>query len=629
MTIFQVLQLDMNMMKKTLFISIMNLFALLGWSQDSYWQQQVEYEMDIEMDTKNYQFTGRQAIRYTNHSPDTLHRAFYHLYFNAFQPSSMMDLRSRSLPDPDPRVRDRISKLKEEDYGYHRVLSLKQDGENLNYVVEGTILEVNLNHPIEPGSTSVLELEFESQVPLQIRRSGKTNREGIDLSMTQWYPKLCEYDEDGWHPNPYVGREFYGIWGDFDVRINIDAEYILGGTGVLQNPDEIGYGYSDVRKKPKGKRATWHFKAENVHDFAWAADPDYVHFSKQVVRGPLLHFFYDKKVQNPENWQILASKLDSVWPFIESNFGVYPYPQYSILQGGDGGMEYPMATLITGNRPLGSLIGVSVHELMHSWYQGVLGTNESHYPWMDEGFTSYASSLIMKQINDPESNRDPFAGNYVGYRAFKQSGMEEPLCTHADHYDSNRAYGVGAYVKGSIYLHQLGYIIGDDKLNQTMLRYFNTWKFKHPNALDFIRIAEMESDMILDWYHEYWIHTTKEIDYAVDTVYGIDEGTIVVLKKLGRMPMPLDVEVNFKDDPSVMYNIPLRMMRGNKTKAKGYETYEVIDDWLWTHQSYTLELIGVQPNEIQFIKIDPKNRMADMFPENNVWPRKKQESEKE
>ena len=196
--------------------------------------------MSIDFDSDKHQFKGEQVIKYTNNSPDVLDKAFYHLYFNAFQPESMMDVRSRTIADPDRRVGDRISKLSKEEIGYQKVKSLKVDGKKVKYKIVGTILEVDLSkRKIMPGETVSLEMKFEGQVPLQVRRSGRDNAEGIDYSMSQWYPKLSEYDYQGWHSNPYVGREFHGIWGDFDVKITMDRKYTIGATGVLQNAKQI------------------------------------------------------------------------------------------------------------------------------------------------------------------------------------------------------------------------------------------------------------------------------------------------------------------------------------------------------------------------------------------------------
>jgi hypothetical protein len=243
-------------------------------AQSPYWQQRVEYNMKIDFDVEKHQFEGQQELTYYNNSPDTLYRAYWHLYFNAFQPGSMMDVRSRTIPDPDKRVSSRIFRLSPEEIGFHKINRLTQNGEPLNFKVQNTILEVVLDEPIPPGSSSRFEMNFESQVPVQIRRSGRNNEEGVDYSMSQWFPKLAEYDEMGWHTHPYVGREFYAPWGDYEVHITIDEDYVIGATGVLQNPNEIGKGYEEngttVAPARKGKR-TWKFSAENVHDFVWGA----------------------------------------------------------------------------------------------------------------------------------------------------------------------------------------------------------------------------------------------------------------------------------------------------------------------------------------------------------------------
>src|SRR5688572_8951573 len=216
-----------------------------------YWQQRVKYAMDVDVNAEANRFSGKQKLEYWNNSPDTLTKVFYHLYWNAFQPGSEMDVRSRrqgtiqigSGVDWDTRVRDRIANLKPDEIGYQKILSLKMNGKPQVFETEETILEVKLDKPILPRTKVVFDMEFETQVPIQVRRSGRDNAEGVRFSMSQWYPKLCEYDKEGWHPTPYVGREFYGVWGDYDVKISIDKTFILGATGYLQNPNQVGYGY--------------------------------------------------------------------------------------------------------------------------------------------------------------------------------------------------------------------------------------------------------------------------------------------------------------------------------------------------------------------------------------------------
>lgn len=587
-------------------------------AQPGRWQQGAQYEMDIDFDVERHQFKGQQTLVYINNSPDTLRQVFYHLYFNAFQPNSMMDVRSSSLPDADPRVGERIGNLSADEIGYHRVNSLTMDGKKVKYEVVGTILEVELPEPILPESKVVFEMEFESQVPVQIRRSGRNNEEGIAYSMAQWYPKMCEYDYQGWHANPYVGREFYGIWGDFDVTIHMDPSYIIGATGYLQNPKEIGYGYTKNPVKHSGKeKLSWHFKAPNVHDFVWGADPDYTHTTYERADGMVMHFFYQENERTQENWEALPKIMDAAFEFINTNYGQYPYEQYSFIQGGDGGMEYPMATLITGERSLPSLVGVSVHELMHSWYQMLLGTNEALYAWMDEGFTSWASSNVMNHLREqgvlPGNPADnPHRGSYIGYANFSQSGLEEPLIVHADHFTTNSAYGVASYVKGAVFLEQLKYIIGEEAFDEGMLRYFDTWKFKHPNSNDFIRIMEKQSAIELDWYREYWINTTHTIDYGIQKVESDGRSAVAILEKVGVMPMPLDIAVELTDGSVKRFNIPLRIMRGHKPLGDA----ELAEDWPWTHPTYELDL-GEKAKNIRKVIIDPDFDLADVDRDNN------------
>lgn len=614
----------------TLLLAILFTLPVLQAQDSDYWQQHVDYTMEIDVDAENHQYTGNQTLDYTNNSPDVLDRVYYHLYFNAFQPGSMMDVRSRTIEDPDSRVGDRIYHLEEDEIGYQKVRSLTQNGTAVNYEVDGTVLVVDLNEPIQPGETVTFKMEWDAQVPLQVRRSGWNNAEGVEFSMSQWYPKLAEYDHQGWHPNEYVGREFHGPFGEFDVKITINQDYVLGGTGLLQNPNEIGYGYEEegaTVNRPSGDKMTWHFKAENVIDFFWGADPDFKHVTAQVPDGPKLHFLYqqpavvegasdEQNAQYTENWEELVDYTIRAFEYANEQFGEYPYPQYTNLQGGDGGMEYPMGTLITGGRSLGSLVGVMVHEMYHSWYQNVLATNESLYEWMDEGFTSFASAETMDHLFD-RGAEFPYAGSYRNYQFIVESGMEEPLTTHADHYNTNRAYGVAAYSKGAVFLGQLSYIIGEETFREGMLSYHDEWKLKHPTDLDFVQIMEKESGMILDWYYEYFVQTTKTIDYGIESVVGDDDKTVVNLERIELMPMPLDIVVEYADGSSELYYIPLRMMRGEKP-AENDMKRTVLEDWPWVDPEYHFT-IEKPASEIKQITIDPSQRLADINKENNSF----------
>lgn len=610
-----------------------------SFSQAQYWQQEVAYEIEADLDPRIHMIRGTEKLNYTNHSPDTLTKVYFHLYWNAFQPNSMMDVRSRTIPDPDPRVGDRIFNLRESEQGFMNVVDLKQSGKSLKINEEGTILTVELEEPIAPNSEVRFDLEFVAQVPLQIRRSGRFNAEGIDYSMSQWYPKICAYDQDGWHPNPYIGREFYGTFGSFDVKLTLPSKYIVGGTGTLQNPESTSprHGYWPRDSFPEntsvGEKITWHFKADRVHDFMWAADPDYQHDVYRADCGVDVHYFYLPDTAYAENWQQMPPVINRVLTYANEHFGEYPYSSYSIIQGGDGGMEYPMATLITGDRSFTSLVGVSVHELMHSWYQGVIATDEGQYAWMDEGMTTYASGEIMNFLRDEglipgEPVEDPQAPRVTGHNRLVQSNIMEPVITPADHFNTNTAYGIISYTSGAFIIHQLGYVIGDQARDQALLDYYDKWKFRHPEPRDLFRVMEKASGIELHWYLQYSLYMTeKEVNYSVDTLTETELGSRIHLSNLGKKPMPLDVVVTTTEDEEYLYHIPLRVMRGYKDLGgMPYDFTEAKDPWPWTHPSYELN-VSLSIDEIQSVTIDPSKRLSDIDRNDNIWPPPEEEDD--
>lgn len=597
----------LKLMHKKFSIFFILSFLSIDLIGSSYWQQKVKYKINISFDVKNNQFSGTEEIIYYNNSPDTLNKIFFHLYFNAFQPNSMMDIRSRNIIDPDRRVMDRIYNLDKDEIGYHRIKSLKQDANNLTYVIEGTILEVELFEPIKPNDSSIFSLEFYSQVPKQIRRSGRDNKEGIEYSMAQWFPKIAEYDRQGWHAHPYIAREFYAPWGNFDVSISINKKYIVAATGVLKSLEE----YKNYNR--------WNFVANNVHDFVWAADPDYTHDKIQVPNGPLVSFYYQNNSESmSENWKKLQNSTVEAFQFFNITFGKYPYPVYSVIQAGDGGMEYPMATLITGKRSFPSLLSVTIHEVLHSWYQMILGTNESYFAWMDEGFASFAQNrtqfMLFNNVYKLDSVNS-LKNSYQRYFKFLEKDIEEPLTTHSDHFSTNEAYGVASYTKGAIFLSQLGYIIGDENLFSGLRTYFNKWKFKHPDKYDFIRIMEKQSEIELDWYVDYWIGTTHKIDYAVSVSDKKNNLTQIDLSRVGKIPMPLEIVVKYSDKTKDFFYIPLSIMRGIKSFDLKINVH-VLSDWSWVNPKYSFK-VDTKKRKIYSIEIDPSMKMADVDRSNN------------
>ena len=597
------------------------ILILIGFLSSSisaqYWQQEVDYTMSVHLDTETAIYTGTQKLIYTNNSPETLKKVFYHLYFNAFQPGSDMAIRLKNGGDKNRRFKINLDSLSANQSGYLNVSNLKQNGKPVQTKESGTILEVTLNEPLTSGQSTVLELEFEGHVPDVIRRAGKNSTEGVAFSMAQWYPKLSEYDVDGWNTDPYTGREFYGVWGNFDVKITLHKDFTVGGSGYLQNADKIGKGYSD-RKRSKSKKGeiTWHFIAPGVHDFTFAADPDYIH---DIYPGPNnvdLHFFYKNDPEIIENWKKLQPITAELMEYFNDKIGPYPYKQYSVIQGGDGGMEYAMCTLITGGRKFGSLVGVTAHELAHSWFQFLLATNETKHEWMDEGFTTFISTLAENVVLK-EEKEFPLSRSYKGYLSLANSGVEQPQSSNANRYHYNYAYESTAYNKGAVFLGQLGYIIGTENLFKTLQIYYDEYKFKHPVPNDVRRIAERVSEIQLRWYLTDWTQTTNTIDYAIESVVPEKSITQINLKRIGLMPMPLDVLVKYKDGSHEFYYIPITLMRGEKENP--YEApWTVEKDWSWANPKYTFS-IDRKTDEIDFITIDPSYYMADVDRDNNTF----------
>jgi hypothetical protein len=635
-------------------IAILSLATLLVnavVAQADRWQQRIKYNIALQMNVQENQFSGTEKIEYTNNSPDTLQKVFFHLYWNAFQPNSSMDVRSRELGktqlgadrngnpilDWDARVKDRISKLSDKEIGFQKIESIKINGVAQQVIEHETIAEIILSKPILPKSKTNIEVVFKAQVPLQIRRSGRDNAEGIQYSMSQWYPKMVEYDYQGWNANHYIAREFYGVWGDYEVKITIPKNYIIAATGVLQNAKNIGYGYEEpgtVVMQNKSLLNTWHFKGDNIHDFVWAADTAFKHISKKLATTTIHAFYKAKDATADSAWNNVLWAAEKALPFMEAKFGKYPYPQYSFIQGGDGGMEYAMATLLKGPS-----LGTAFHEWMHSWYQHILGTNESLFAWMDEGFTTFAESMVsdyyyanwgaqspfvnanqkssIAAINARNKTALPkyFSGSYNSYINLAKSAYEEPMTTHADHFNTNYGHGTAAYSKGATFIAQLGYIVGEETRDKILLDYYNIWKFKHPNANDFIRVAEKASGMALQWYKEYFVYTTKTIDYAVGNIEVANNKTLINVKRISKMPMPIDVLITFKDGSTQMHTIPLNLMFGAK-QQEGSNNYIVEKAWKWTHPDYAFS-IDKKITDIKSVEIDPTHRMADINKANN------------
>ncbi len=558
------------MVRKFFLLLLCSLWLIVSHAQ--YWQQRIKYVLDVNLDVNTNKITGKQTITYTNNSPDTLNKIFIHLFWNAFQPNSMMDVVSQNteglvlgksnkgedVTDFDRRFKKRIVELKPDEQGYCKVIKISVNGKLQQTKEYETILEVKLDKAIVSKATVVFNTEFECQVPKLTRRSGRDSPEGIRYSLGQWYPKVSEYDKEGWHADEYIRGEFYGVWGDYDVNITLDKNYKVGATGELQNAAAIGWGYDKegtALKSISGALRTWKFSGKNIHDFVWAADTSYKHITRKTLNGPLLHFIYKESLSDDSKWQATADSCAMIYPYMAKTFGTYAYPVYSFLHGGGGGTEYPMATLIKSYS-----LESAIHEWCHSWYQMMLGTNENLYAWMDEGFTDYAEAKVLAWLR----HKDFFATaeEYSLYFRLAKSHYDEPMSTPANFFDINYTYNNNAYYKGAVFLRQLGYITGEHTLEKVLLEYYRLWRFKHPDPNDFIRVAEKESNLQLQWYKEYMVNTIKTIDYSIDSLWEEGGKTKIRLLRTGLMPIPIDLQLTFKDGSKELHYIPLSLMYG-------------------------------------------------------------------
>src|ERR1051325_10278649 len=445
----------------------------------NYWQQHVSYDIRITLIDSIHTLDGTLAVVYKNNSPDTLREVYFHLYSNAFQPGSMMD--ERALDIHSNPIRDHIHNLPKSEWGMYWINSATANGATTAVSITGTIMRVPLPKPIVPGDSVTIAFPWREQIPRQIRRSGWMSREGLQYSMSQWYPKICEYDQEGWQRQEYIAREFYGVWGDFNVELTMPSRFVVGATGECQNPQEVGHGYESIASAQKtgmvmpnraSGMTTWKFHASTVHDFAWVADDDYIHEWTTWQDTITLHSFYKRRVAG---WwaNSLEYTKHSLATYSEL-YGQYPYRNFSTTMSGDGGMEYPQLIMITGYRPSPpALAGVIAHEIAHQWFYGLLGSNETREAFMDEGFTTYATTLAMDRLwgdaqewpGQEHSWLDWFLpkfsnkrDNYRGYQSIAHDQYEEPLSIPHDWFREDATAGQ-VYGKTAAILNMLQYTL--------------------------------------------------------------------------------------------------------------------------------------------------------------------------
>ncbi|MCB0710845.1 MAG: M1 family metallopeptidase [Ignavibacteriae bacterium] len=602
-----------------LFLTSSHLFA---------WQQRVHYQMEVHLEARTHSYRGTQRLTYVNNSPDTIETVYYHLFYNAFTPGSGMDRRDKSLPESWKS----IDKLTPDQRGNVEVRSLTQKGTPLQWSVYETILTADLAQPLLPGDSTEFVMEWKSVIPLLKRRGGWNSPEGIEFSMSQWYPKLAEYDRNGWHPDEYVEREFYGVFGTFDVEITLPANYVVGGTGIVTNPSEVKCGYdfqgqdTTLLSPASGSgEKTWKFHAENVHDFAWVADQQYAHQITHVGETRIHILVKRSYLERFPSWRYAPQWTREILEYYSTRFGQYAWPQFTVAHAGDGGMEYPMLIMITGYRGFSSLYRVIAHEAGHQWYYGMMANNETQQAWLDEGLTQFLTDEANRNLNgEPASNaswlrRVVYPLDHARWREvypycqLSVVGYDEPLNTYHDRFREPTTASL-VYSKGEAVVRQLQYMFGDSLFDEGMRRYYNQWKFRHPDQRDFERAMEESSGMRLDWFFNQWIGSDKTCDYAMESITSEQNGDgtwqiTLELSNRDEIVMPIDLTLTYEDGTTATANIP-----AENWKKPGVDYH--LPRWFWVDRTYRATFTS--PKNVIKSEIDPSITLLDLDRTNNI-----------
>ncbi len=571
-------------MKKNIFFIIIlsSLFSTLTFAVSDYWQQFVHYDYKVKLDVNDHSLSGYGNITYKNNSPDTLNRVYLHLYPNAFKDeNSTMAQEAKAL-----NYRQRITPYNN---GYIDILEFRitrkdtsDTAENAPvsaYQIDDTILEAKLPEPLPPGEELQLYIKFYEKISSMVRRGGWRSNQ---YDLTQWYPKLVVYDQNGWHPDQYhLSGEFYGEFGTFDVEITLPYNYIVGATGVPVAGDP-GWSWVEVdtslsheewqhvyqkqlaeieKRGIKNKERTVTFHAEKVHDFAWLASSDFLYERGEWNSIPV-HVLYRKRAKSSWSKKV-TQRGERVLEWLSTRFGMYPYPQLSITHGLlGGGMEYPMLVMNSSASE-----GLISHEVGHIYFYGILASDELAEAWMDEGFTTYQEGWYQEVVHGPwgydaeppdQSSwafklrpRMPEREGTISYLVdYLTSGNNEPLAQYAHKFKGG--YGINAYTKGAAFFGMLHYVVGDSLWDEICHTYFDRWKFKHVNEARFKKVVEDVTGEEMDWYFDQWLHNTVTVDYALGEIEKNKQPnggwkTTVEIERKEKGIMPVEVELNTAD----------------------------------------------------------------------------------
>lgn len=660
-------------MKRTfLLLLFTSILCLSGFSQDyssgdnpyywkkrkphaAYWQQDVEYKLKVYLSDTNDVVWGNEKLIYTNNSPDALNKLYFHLYQNAFIKGSYLENLNKENGFIQKFGRHEIA-------GKGTIIkTIKVNGSDVETSLDNTILIVNLNEPLQSGQKLEVEMNFETyfddggdqrrRMKLFKDNFGNKHYDGV-----HWYPRICVYDRKfGWETDQHLGKEFYGDFGSFDVELNFPHHYILDATGVMVNKDEVlsdelkvkldikNFANKPWESKPsviiepdpaRKEFRTWKFKAINVHDFAWTADPTY-RIGETILKlknGHEVSIISLAQEPHASGWQDASSFTAKIIETYSNDIGFYIYPKMIVADARDG-MEYPMLTLDGGSSP--GYYGLLAHEVGHNWFFGMVGNNETYRASLDEGFTQFLThwstskllgetpkykgkSAYLKSHYKPVNLRESTV--YLGYMNDAVLNEDMPLNTHSDDFNSALGHGGGyraVYYKTATMLYNLQYVLGDSLFLYCMQNYFNQWKTCHPYFEDFRASIIHSSKTDLNWFFDQWMETTKKIDYKLSKAKLINSNGNnsytyqLKLKRLGEMQMPIDLYGETKDGQSLYYTIPNTYF--SKTTAD--KTLPIWKGWGLLNKEY--ETLITVPGKIKWISIDTTYRLADINTLNN------------
>ena len=551
------------------FFSILIFFYALSFclAQNTYFQQEVNYKIEVSLDDSLHLLTGNIEIEYYNQSPHELDTIWMHLWANAYNRKT-----SAFANQQLAQTNRGFYFAKAEEMGGYTKIDFKINDQIIDWSFDerhSDIAYLLLPQPLRSGESLNISATFKIKIPQAFSRLG---HEGQAYQITQWYPKPAVYDAKGWHPMPYLDMgEFYAEFGSFDVEIRLPSDYVVAATGKLQTESEIAF--LEQRSKgissstPSKTNKTIRYTAEKIHDFAWFAHKEF-RVDKDSIRlasGKLVDTWAYYLPESADTWSKATQYANRALQFYSEKVGEYPYPHVTIVQGplsAGSGMEYPMITIISTDGNDKSLDVVTTHEVGHNWFYGVLGFNERDHPWMDEGLNSYYEALYVEQYYPDEgfeflpsflSDNDDLSMAHLWY-LIQARRNKDVAPNDFDPQMSGINFGLSAYQKPALAFAYLESYLGRSMMDSLMQSFYRNWQFKHPQPHDLRQHLEEGSGKNLDWLFDGLMNSNKKLDYAILDVQN-EKGWKIRVKNAGQVngPFPITAYRNGKAVKTVWY----------------------------------------------------------------------------